>query len=100
MSQASSSDLTVLLIRVRQYGPNSFTASTPNQGLYHSASSEKSFDDAVEELLIRHFPDRGAEVEMIPHNSAAVAALGVKPDRNDADAIETRWFTAEVEIAD
>lgn len=100
MSQASSSDLTALLIRVRQYGPNSFTASTPNQGLYRSASSEKSFDDAVEELLARHFPGRLAEVKQIPHNSAAVSALKVQPDRNDADAIESRWFTAEVEIAD
>lgn len=100
MSQASSSDLTVLLIRVRQYGPNCFTASTPRQPFYRCASSEKSFEDAVEELLARHFPGRLAEVKQIPHNSAAVSALGVTPDRNDADVIELRWFTAEVEIAD
>lgn len=100
MAKSSTSDLTILVIRVRQYGPSSFTASTPNQGFYRSASSEKSFEDAVEELLARHFPGRLADVRQIPHNSAAVSALGVKPDRNDADAIETRWFTAEVEIAD
>lgn len=100
MAQTSLSDLTALVIRVRQYGPSSFVASAPKQGMLRTGSSEKSFEDAVEELLARHYPGRLAEVRQIPHNSAAVSALGVKPDRNDADAIESRWFTAEVEIAD
>lgn len=93
-------DLTTLLIRVRYYGGNNYVASAPNQGIYRSAACEQGFDRAAELLLDRHFPGHQSVPRQIPHNDARVQALGVRHDRNDADAKEVRWYAAEVEIAD
>lgn len=93
-------DQTPLVIRVRYYGGNLYVATAPNQGVYRSASGEQGFDHAAAALLERHFPGQPDKVDPIPHNDARVAALNVKPDRNDADTKGTRWFIAHVAIAD
>jgi len=85
-----------VVIRVRDYLGNAYLATTPNQGVYRSSLSAAGFEPAVNAILERHWKGRQTHVRRIEANDPRVTALGVKLDRHDAAAKETRWFLASI----